>query len=192
MPAAVGGQAWDGQVIFQGSAPAGAAYEYRLVRWEEQRRIGFRWIEGVPAGYRPCVTLDAALYPAIIANILLPGAQRETRAFLGPVLADGYYLDEVQEDLNAHYRHPQEVTAPENQLGPFAVVLNKGPGNCAYMIGMWDGRMGFGFRWNGTRTDPHGYPSGRGGTPMWMQLEANLNAAAIELLARGVRGPHRA
>ena len=184
MPTSVGGKAWDGDVVFHGVAPAGAAYEYRLVRWGNQPRIGFRWIEGAPVGYRPCVTLDAALYPAIIANILSPEAQRETRAFLGPVLADGYYLDEKQENPHAYYRRPEEVTEPENELGPSAVVLNKGPGNCAYMIGMWDGWMGFGFRWNGPHTDPHGYPLDNAGTPTWMQLEANLNAAVIDLLAR--------
>ena len=100
------------------------------------------------------------------------------------MLADGYYLDEKQENPHAYYRRPEEVTEPENELGPSAVVLNKGPGNCAYMIGMWDGWMGFGFRWNGPHTDPHGYPLDSAGTPIWMQLEANLNAAVIDLLAR--------
>ena len=179
-----GGKAWDGEVIAQRVSPTGETYEYRLVRWEEEPRIGFRWIDGAPAGYRPCVTLDAALYPAILRCVALPEAQREARAFLGPVLGAGYYLDGHKDDGGEAYRRPEEVTAPDEELGPFAVLWSGGPGDCAYMLGMWDQRLEVAFRWNGTQADPNGYPTSSGGKPQWIRLEPNVHPAVVELLAR--------
>ena len=180
MPA--GGKALDGDVIFHGVAAHGAAYEYRLVCWEDQPRIGFRWIEGAPPGYRPCVTLDPALHPAVIRCLPSAGLQREATAFLGS--AAGHCMDGRSDDPTDPYRRPEVVTAPEEQLGPWAVLLDQGPGCCAFMVGMWNGDVAFGFRWNGTRADPDGYPLARGGQPAWIRLDPGLNEAVVELLAQ--------
>ena len=38
-----GGQAWDGEIILRHDFEGGGSYEYRLVTWENEPRIAFRW-----------------------------------------------------------------------------------------------------------------------------------------------------
>lgn len=173
-----GGQAWDGQVILRHDFEGGGSYEYRLVTWEGQPRIAFRWNAGcgiadAPQGIRTSITLGVALYPSIIENILPLGVQDETRAFLGPSLANGHDPHAMPLDPNQNYHHPQYVTSPMALLGPFGVFLNNGPGDGAYMIGCW-GRQGerslvLGFRWNGNNADQRGFPIAKG-RPIWIVL----------------------
>ena len=174
-----GGQACGGEIIKTHHFNGGGSYEYRLVTWQGQRRIGFRWNHGgeivnCPQGIHTSVTLDAALYPAIIDNILPADVRDETRAFLGPDLANGNYPGAIQQVPNQHYVHPQSVTSPQRFLGPFEVVSNNGPGDGAYMEGWWGaaGQRSFvlGFRWNGTDNDPMGFPISRGQYPTWIIL----------------------
>ena len=198
-----GGQAWDGQIIRTHHFNGGGSYEYRLVTWEGQPRIAIRWNQGdgitnCPAGIYTSVTLDAALYPAIINNILPPNAQGGTMAFLGPVLSGGNYLNAMQLGPNQNYHHPQEVLAPRNLLGPFRVVLNKGPGDGSYMIGWWgeQGRRNpvIAFRWNGTNADQRGFPISRG-YPVWIVLPDDLGAGFsgpgpfVDILPTNVQDP---
>ncbi len=179
-----GGQAWDGKVILKYDGfKGGGSYEYRLVRWRNQPRIAIRWnaggkIANCPAEVRTSVTLDAALYPAIIKNILPPDMRDETRACLGPDLAVGNYPNAVQCNPNENYRHPQDVTSPQDSLGQFKVVLDKGPGDGAYMIGWWGSEKHLrviAFRWNGTNADQKGFPISRNKKwPIWIILPDDL------------------
>lgn len=180
-----GGQAWDGEIIKAHHFNGGGSYEYRLVTWGGQPRIAIRWNRGggvanMPQGIRTSVTLDVALYPAIIGQILPLNVRNQTRAFLGPDLVGGNNPNAMQHDPNQNYRHPQQVSTPQDLLGPFRVVVNKGPGDCAYTIGMW-GKQGrrnpvIAFRWNGTEADPRGFPISRGGLPSWIVLPDDLGA----------------
>ena len=175
-----GGKACKGEVILQGVEDANQ-YEYSLVTWRGQPRIGFRWIG---RGRLPRVTLDAALYPAIIANILPQARQQRARDWLGPVLAAGNYPpNSMLGNPNQNYLCPQHVLSPKNHLGLFNVVLNKGPGDCAYMIGQFYGYPNaVGFRWNGNNIHPGGCPLSRGQWPAWVMLEPNLHNAVRQLL----------
>lgn len=175
---------------------------YKLpLKWEGKPRIAIRWNRGggiadIPQGSRTSVTLDAALYPAIINNILPPDVWDETRAFLGPVLSGGNYPNAMQCNPNANYRHPQHVTSPQRFLGPFRVVLNKGPGDGSYMIGCW-GPKGkrfrvIAFRWNGTDADLKGFPISKG-YPIWIVLPDDMRTGFsgpgpfVDILPPGVR-----
>ena len=142
-----GGQARDGvHGTLYGMPAEGPPYmfEYRLVVWEGQWRIGFRWnrwaapphdASDCPQGKYTFVPLDATLYPAIIGSILPPEVRQAAIECLGPDLAGGNYPNAMQQNPNQNYHHPQHVTSPRGLLGPFHVVLNNGPGDGAYMIG---------------------------------------------------------
>ena len=188
-----GGQAWDGKVILRHDFEGGGSYEYRLVTWENEPRIAIRWnaggrIANIPQGLRTSVTLDAALYPAIIEQILPLGVRDKTRQCLGPCLAGGNYPNAMQQNPNQkNYRHSQHVTSPRCLLGPFKVVSDKGPGDGAYMIGKFGKRdpkgqqsRAIGFRWNGTDADWRGFPISTG-HPIWIMLPDDLQD--------GFRGP---
>jgi hypothetical protein len=62
------------------------------------------------------------------------------------------------------------------------VVLDKGPGNCAYAIGMWDNKRRVGFRWNGSDGNPIGNPQSRG-LPTWTMLDPELHGAVLQQVA---------
>ena len=46
---------------------------------------------------------------------------------------------------------PQDVVSPKANWRLIDVVLDRGEGDCAYALGMWDNRRCVGFRWNGTK-----------------------------------------
>ena len=195
----VGGQAWGGEVIFKENVLTGGSYDYRLVKWENQPRIGFRWTAGgdvtnCPRGKNTCITLDAALYPAIINDMLRcdPNAQQRTRGFLGSVLAGGNYPHpKPKAPVPVGYRHPENVKSPQDILLKLVdVVLDRGPGDCAYMIGLWRSEHApnksariMGFRWNGTEANPRGYPISTG-WPIWIVLAGLKYEAIINILPR--------
>lgn len=178
-----GGKAWDGAVLARAVSATGGAYKYRLVTCEGQSRIDFRSIDGTPLGYRPSVTLYAALHPSIIGRLPQPEAQRQARVFLGPALAAGYCPDASTADPDHPYRCPEEVAEPES--GPFVVLWNGGPGDCAYLLGARDQHLEVGFRWDGCHADLNGYPTGSGGKPEWLRLEPRVYPPRVmELLTR--------
>ena len=169
------------------------------ITWQDQPRIAIRWNQGggignMPPGIYTSVTLPAELYPAIIENILHPDVQGRTRGFLGPDLANGNYPNAAPQNPNQNYRHPRQVTSPRKLLGPFCVVLNNGPGDGAYMIGIWGTFRGIGFRWNGADTDPRGFPISRD-YPVWIMLPDVLRdgfsapGPFVDILPSGVRDP---
>ncbi len=76
------------------------------------------------------------------------------------------------------YIPPENVVSPKANWTLVDVVLDKGPGECAYAIGMWDKQRRVGFRWNGTRESPIGNPQSRG-LPTWTILDRALHNAVL-------------
>jgi len=62
----------------------------------------------------------------------------------------------------------------------FEVILDRGPGDAAYALGMWDNGRVLATRWNGTDENPIGTPQARG-MPTWMILEEPLYDAVISM-----------
>lgn len=79
------------------------------------------------------------------------------------------------------YIEPQDVKSPKSHWYLFEVVLDRGPGNCAYALGEWDGKRRVGFRWNGTDNNKIGNPQSRG-LPTWTMLDEDLHEAVIAML----------
>jgi hypothetical protein len=61
------------------------------------------------------------------------------------------------------------------------VILDRGEGDCAYAIGMWDRKRCIGFRWNGTNEHVLGNPQSRG-LPTWTILDRKLHSAVGKLV----------
>lgn len=78
------------------------------------------------------------------------------------------------------YINPKDVHSPKNHWKLFDVLIEGGPGECAYAIGTWDGERRIGFRWNGTDENPIGNPQSRG-LPTWTMLDDKLQPAVIAL-----------
>jgi hypothetical protein len=81
------------------------------------------------------------------------------------------------------YIAPDEVISPKALWRLVDVVLNKGPGEPAYAIGMWDRHRRIGFRWNGDHKNPLGNPQSRG-LPTWVILDPALNSAVLKLVEK--------
>jgi hypothetical protein len=76
------------------------------------------------------------------------------------------------------YIRPKDVNSPKAMWTLVDVVLDKGEGNCAYAIGMWDKGRRIGFRWNGSDDNPIGNPQSRG-LPTWTMLDRALHNAVL-------------
>jgi hypothetical protein len=76
------------------------------------------------------------------------------------------------------YILPELVVSPKVSWTLVDVVLDKGEGNCAYAIGMWEKQRRIGFRWNGTDDSPIGNPQSRG-LPTWTMLDKALHNSVL-------------
>ena len=81
------------------------------------------------------------------------------------------------------YILPGDVISPKANWRLVDVVLDKGEGDCAYAIGMWDNARRVGFRWNGTDDSPIGNPQSRG-LPTWTMLDRALHRAVLRQVAK--------
>jgi hypothetical protein len=81
------------------------------------------------------------------------------------------------------YIDPSEVISPKTMWRLVDVILDKGEGEPAYAIGMWDRKRRIGFRWNGTEDSPLGNPQSRG-LPTWVILDPALHKAVVRLVKR--------
>lgn len=77
------------------------------------------------------------------------------------------------------YILPVDVVSPKTSWSLVDVVLDNGPGKCAYAIGLWNQHRCIGFRWNGTAENPLGNPQSRG-LPTWTILDDALYPAVLE------------
>jgi hypothetical protein len=93
------------------------------------------------------------------------------------------YSNSRSGDFKVAYVKPAEVISPKVNWRLVDVVLDKGAGDCAYAIGMWDNQRRVGFRWNGTDDSPIGNPQSRG-LPTWTMLDRALHKAVLRLVAR--------
>jgi hypothetical protein len=87
------------------------------------------------------------------------------------------------------YISPKEVISPKVSWTLVDVVLDKGEGNCAYAIGMWEKERRIGFRWNGTKEAPIGNPQSRG-LPTWTMLDRALHRAVLNQVKK--KNPQKA
>ncbi|MCH7693443.1 MAG: hypothetical protein IID50_08380 [Proteobacteria bacterium] len=78
---------------------------------------------------------------------------------------------------------PDDVKSPKAHWYLFEVVLDRGPGNCAYVLGERDGVRRIGFRWNGNDDNPIGNPQSRA-LPTWTMLDEAMHEAVIAMLPR--------
>ncbi len=76
---------------------------------------------------------------------------------------------------------PADVRSPKAHWQLIEVLLDRGPGDCAYALGEWDGERRIGFRWNGDNNNPIGNPQSRG-LPTWTMLDPKLHDAVISVL----------
>lgn len=76
---------------------------------------------------------------------------------------------------------PAEVISPKAHWRLTDVLLDRGPGNCAYALGEWDGERRIGFRWNGTDETPIGNPQSRE-LPTWTMLDPEIHDAVVAVL----------
>ena len=81
------------------------------------------------------------------------------------------------------YVSPEDVISPKAKWELVDVVLDKGEGNPAYAIGMWERRRRVGFRWNGDDDSPLGNPQSRG-LATWVILDPALNNAVLDLVKK--------
>lgn len=79
------------------------------------------------------------------------------------------------------YVEPGDVKSPKARWYLFEVVLDRGPRNCAYALGEWDGDRRIGFRWNGNDDNPIGNPQSRG-LPTWTMLDEAMHEAVVAML----------
>ena len=79
------------------------------------------------------------------------------------------------------YIQPHEVISPKASWTLVDVVLDRGPGDCAYAIGIWEGRRRIGFRWNGDDHSRLGNPQSRG-IATWIMLDPKLNRSVISMV----------
>jgi hypothetical protein len=76
---------------------------------------------------------------------------------------------------------PSEVVSPKAHWSLIDVLLDRGEGDCAYALGIWDGQRRIGFRWNGTEGNELGNPQSRG-LPTWTMLDPEIHKKIIEQL----------
>jgi hypothetical protein len=79
------------------------------------------------------------------------------------------------------YIKPAEVISPKAHWSLIDVLLDRGEGDCAYSLGVWDGERRIGFRWNGTDNNELGNPQSRG-LPTWTMLDPEIHQKIIEQL----------
>lgn len=79
------------------------------------------------------------------------------------------------------YTPPQNVVAPKRRWQQMAVLLDAGPGEYSYAMGIWDDDKVIVFRWNGTDASPGGNPQSRG-HPTWIVLPKHLYPAIVDML----------
>ena len=79
------------------------------------------------------------------------------------------------------YIKPSDVRSPKTKWYLFEVILDRGPLNCAYALGEWEGERRIGFRWNGDDDNPIGNPQSRG-LPTWTMLDTALHEGVVDLL----------
>lgn len=79
------------------------------------------------------------------------------------------------------YISPTEVVSPKAHWSLIDVLLDRGEGDCAYALGIWDGERRIGFRWNGTADNQLGNPQSRG-LPTWTMLDTAIHQKVIEQL----------
>lgn len=72
------------------------------------------------------------------------------------------------------YIKPTEVVSPKAHWSLIDVLLDRGEGDCAYALGIWDGKRRIGFRWNGADENELGNPQSRG-LPTWIILDPELH-----------------
>ena len=87
------------------------------------------------------------------------------------------------------YVLPDRVDSPRARWRAVDVVLDKGAGDCAYAIGLWDNERCVAFRWNGTDDAPIGNPQSRG-LPTWIMLDKWLNKSVLRQVAK--KNPEKA
>jgi hypothetical protein len=79
------------------------------------------------------------------------------------------------------YIKPAEVISPKAHWSLIDVLLDRGEGDCAYALGLWDGERRIGFRWNGTSENELGNPQSRG-LPTWTMLDPEIHHQILEQL----------
>jgi hypothetical protein len=79
------------------------------------------------------------------------------------------------------YIKPSVVISPKAHWSLIDVLLDRGEGDCAYALGIWDGERRIGFRWNGTEGSELGNPQSRG-LPTWTMLDPEIHDQIIEHL----------
>ena len=79
------------------------------------------------------------------------------------------------------YIKPTDVLSPKAHWSLIDVLLDRGEGDCAYALGIWDGDRRIGFRWNGTKDNELGNPQSRG-LPTWTMLDTEIHKQIIEQL----------
>ena len=79
------------------------------------------------------------------------------------------------------YIKPTEVISPKAHWSLIDVLLDRGEGDCAYALGIWDGERRIGFRWNGTEENRLGNPQSRG-LPTWTMLDPEIHKQILEQL----------
>jgi hypothetical protein len=79
------------------------------------------------------------------------------------------------------YAKPATVISPKAHWRLVDVLLDDGPGHCAYAVGLWDDEKRIAFRWNGDEGNYLGNPQSRG-LPTWVMLDPRIHDAAIGLL----------
>jgi hypothetical protein len=99
------------------------------------------------------------------------------------------YSSNRREKFVMPYVQPKEVISPKANWRLVDVVLDRGEGNCAYAIGMWDDERRVGFRWNGTDDNPIGNPQSRG-LPTWIMLDEALHRAVLRIVKK--KNPEKA
>ncbi|MDD3289254.1 MAG: hypothetical protein PHX43_09695 [Alphaproteobacteria bacterium] len=83
----------------------------------------------------------------------------------------------------AKYISPADVISPKTSWRLIDVIIDRGEGDCAYALGMWEKRRCVGFRWNGNKERPLGNPQSRG-LPTWTVLDRKLHKAILELVKK--------
>src|SRR5271170_3211444 len=79
------------------------------------------------------------------------------------------------------YIKPADVISPKAHWSLIDVLLDRGKGDCAYALGIWNGERRIGFRWNGTDGNELGNPQSRG-LPTWTMLDTQIHQQIIDQL----------